>query len=185
MSIEISAALIGALSGGLVSFGALYLQDWLKAKRIADGLQFSISPRHGLSVRARVLNNSPYPIRNCWRYITLKYENDDIVIGFYSYINRAEPYPLIEDRLCWAIANNPPSIDICPGECQALNIADFANNGTFFGIVSEKNTSPYRVSLNAGKRYEGEIKIVNFDAKAKRFRIVIDGRDRENPIKLL
>jgi hypothetical protein len=186
MSIETTAAIIGALvgaiSGGLVSFVIFFLQERIRAQRISDGLQFTISPGRGLSVGGRVKNNSPYPIRNCWAYITLQYEDDDIVNAGETFIHREEPHQLVEDRLCWSIAGNPPTMDICPGESQALNIALFARNAHMFFIVSEKNDKPYRVCLRGNKEYRGWIKIVNFESKAKCYPIVINAQNEINPI---
>jgi hypothetical protein len=186
MSIETTAAIIGALvgaiSGGLVSFVIFFLQDRIKAQQVYEGLQFTISPARGLSVGGRVKNKSPYPIRNCWAYITLHYEDDDIISAGETYIRREEPSQLIEDRLCWSIADNPATMDICPGESQALNIAVFAWNNNHFFIVSEKNNKPYRVCLKAHKEYRGWIKIVNFETEAKCYPIVINAQDKINPI---
>ncbi|HEV2331408.1 MAG TPA: hypothetical protein VGY56_21710 [Verrucomicrobiae bacterium] len=177
MNVETSAALwgaiVGALSGGAVSVGVFFLQDRIKAQRIWDGLELSISPHGGVFVRARVKNNSPYPIRQCWAYISLQYEDDDILDFGSTFIIRSRPCPLIEDRLCWSISGNPASVDICPGESQALNLLDFPAGIEFFWIVSEKNNAPYRVCLRANKSYEGEIKFVSFDMEAKCFPISI------------
>jgi hypothetical protein len=186
MSVETTAAIIGALvgaiSGGLVSLVIFFLQERIRAQGITEGLRFTISPSRGLSVGGRVKNNSPFPIRSCWAYITLSYEDDDIVDAGETFIHRNEPHQLIEDRLCWSIAGNPPNMDICPGESQALNIAVLAWNSNTFFIVSEKNDRPYRVCLKGDKEYRGWIKIVNFETEAKCYPIVINAQNKKNPI---
>src|ERR1700722_8186462 len=184
VNIEVTAALVGALSGAVASYAVVVTQDKIRAWRIRYGLEFTVSPLKDQSVGGRVKNNSPYPIKNCWAYVSLQFEPEDILNQGKVFITAEAPSQLDEDRLCWSISGNPSVIDICPGENQALNIADFAPSRACFWIVSEKNNHPYRVCLTGGKSYKGFIKIVNFESTAKCFSILIDPRNVEKPIKI-
>ena len=152
------------------------------------------SPRTSWGIaHVRVRNQSNLPIKACWAYISLAFTDSDVIDprdghpgtpDLLAYITPqiAREGILTEDtpdRLHWAIGGNPPFVDICPGECQNLCVAQGVDvRGTrTLAILTEnarenRNESRlrYRVFLNGNKRYSGTFTFFSESMPPKSFR---------------
>lgn len=207
MDVRATAAIIGALAGGLMSLLVNEVRDWWRIKRTTKGISLGAEKRAGSRVTARVKNGSKHCIHTAVAYISLDHDRDDVLTPpkhFLAFISPAHPKKLEEDRLCWAVAAplpNPPSVDIFPGERQVLDIADFGENSGWVEIPSEVGWSSgqteaetkredikrlsSRVFLRAGKRYQGTIKIVSASTRRRVFKVEIDPSNASEPLRVL
>ncbi len=205
LSERITAALIGALAGGLASLAVNEFRDWWRIKRATSRLSFKPERKAGSRATARVKNNSNYVIHNAVAYITINHDLQDLLQPpkhFAAFIAKGRhERKLQEDRLCWSVAapdRNPSSVNVLPGEWQLLDIADFGEHSEWIEIPSEMGWSSSqkaeevarvpqivsRVFLRGGKTYSGSVKIVSEDTRACSFNIEINPSDQEQPIKV-
>lgn len=197
------AAALGLVGG---YFGSRWKENQVRSS-IFNGLQGFDAPFHMWAARARIFNDSDYPMTDCWAYITIDHTDEDIVPvtrkeGENRFINAHIPpqWPrdLKEDRLCWALltpAGNPPNINIYSQEQQELLVFEVANDWSHFKVFSEEGhpgAAPsdsrrplYRIGLRGNKKYRGYLKIVSKDSKGKRFFFEIDLSNRKRPLKIL
>jgi hypothetical protein len=187
---QILASLVsGGAAGALISF---VVNRWVAAwtrSRLHSKLTLQSPALHSAALSVRVCNGYVIPLTNCWAYLTLHYQLDDIKEppqGTQAHIHPGAPLIFREDRLCWAaFPDQPPEIDIYAGEKQSLLIGHIDPNHQWIGIFSETCMKPYRVFLRGGaKYYEGTLKIVSKDTTAKEFPITIDLRDPKFPQSL-
>lgn len=134
----------------------------------------------------RVRNGSEYCVKNCWAYISLDYESDDVVSpppeiandggahftpGFPGKLSED-----FEDRLHWSVGNFPAYVDILSGEKQALRL--FRRSNDYIGLFTEVGPLDkgvkYRVLLRTGKSYTGKLGILSSDIPRVDFSISID-----------
>ena len=187
---QLQNALI-ASAFGLIGGGALNMfAAWWKRKRLHAQLKVYTSPPHQNFVPVRVHNRYVLPLTNCWAYISLHYDKEDIVgppVGRKAHIFPAHPLVLSEDRLCWSVfvdGKNTPVADVYAGESQALMVLGYDASRQWIGIVSESMFNPWRVFLRANKIYKGRLKIVSREIAAKEWEIRIDLRDIEQPLHI-
>jgi hypothetical protein len=187
----VAGAALGALMGGLVSFWNTRLQDFLKRKALHRKLRLIPIEAFQNKVAVRVFNGHVLPLTDCWAYITLHFEKSDIVDppdGRPTVISPQHPAHLTEDRLCWSThypSQNPAIVDIYSGEYQSLEVFVFEPTGKWLGILSEKHSNPYRVFLRGDKVYLGTLRFITRETEAKMFRIEIDLRNKNFPLKVL
>jgi hypothetical protein len=203
--VQVTAALIGALAGGLASLSVNEFRDWWRIKRTTSQLSFRPERRAGSRATARVKNDSNYALHNAVAYVTINHDMQDLLPPpkhFAAFIKKGKhERKLQEDRLCWSVAapdRNPISVNVLPGEWQLLDIADFGERSEWVEIPSEMGWSSSqteedirgvpqitsRVFLRAGKIYSGSVKIVSEDSRARIFGLEINPSDPEQPLKL-
>ena len=179
-------------------------RDVWRLKRATDGLSFKPEGRAGSRVTARLRNGSNYCIQRATAYVTLHHSIEDILdppMHFRAFISPAHRRKLQGDRLCWSVTMpelNPMSVDVFPGEAQLLDLADFGENAEWIEIPSEMGYSSSqtpeearqsprpissRIFLRADKRYQAEVRIVSRNTRARIFKIEIDARERDQPVR--
>jgi len=142
--------------------------------------------KRGHRTCALIRNGHSTPLTSVYAYITIENDPKDIIEpppGYSAYLKPSHPSKVVEDRLCWSIAGNPPCIDIAPEENQSLDIVEISSDSNWLRIPSESGWEMCRVFL-IKKTYDATIKIVSRDIKAKSFRITIDPFDRSHPVSL-
>jgi|ERR1700722_3392609 len=194
MTETLQNALVSAVVGG--AFGAiaglaskLFLAAWQR-QRLYSKLQVYVRPLHSNNGILRAVNGYVLPLTSCWAYMSLDYQNSDIVSppgAFGVHINRERPLDLHEDRLCWSAlfhGRHSPVVDIYSHEHQALTVFKYHKEGNCIGIASESMFEIYRVFLKADKVYRGTLKIVSKETKAKVFQIKIDMQNQAQPLSI-
>jgi hypothetical protein len=76
-------------------------------------------------------------------------------------------------------------VNIYADESQSLLVLELDRNANWIGIFSESRSDPYRVFLRSDKAYEGTLKIVCNEIKAKEVSIRIDLKDLAFPQKMI
>jgi hypothetical protein len=180
------------LSGGFAGAVFSFLTNCYIArkKRLLLHEKLSIEqPRVHLNVlTVRVKNGYVLPLTHCWAYIKVEYDKQDIVLRSdpaKAIITPTDPFELLEDRLCWSLFDNPPSVPIYADESQSLQVLDFDPDKKCIGVFSEKRDKPYRVFLRGDKEYRGYFKIVSRETVAKKVNFRLDLRDAKFPEGLI
>ncbi len=95
MNSEVTAALIGALTGaiagGLVTLWLNSIQDWLRIRRTSKKIRLEPEARAGSRITARVVNNSSYAVHGAVAYISIDYSYDDVLtppLHFTAYVSK-------------------------------------------------------------------------------------------------
>ena len=180
------------LSGGLAGALITILTNFCIAKKKRQHLHEKLSieqPRvHRNVLTVRVKNGYVLPLTHCWAYISVTYNPQDIVLpsdpAKEAIITPTDPFELSEDRLCWSIFGNPPSVSIYAGEPQSLQVLEVLDSGPgkkCIDVFSEKRDDPYRVFLRSDKVYEGHFKIVSRETMAKKVDFRLDLRNPNSP----
>ncbi len=187
-----SDEVIAKLKQQLETLNDTQLQDSRRRQSIYDQLHLIPSAPHHYKVAVDVFNGYALSsITNCHAYISLIYENGDIIrppaANWQAHITPQDPLNLDKGRLrlCWSThtpIRNPAALDICAGESQSLEVFKFDPDGKWIGILSERWDDPYRVFLRGNKVYTGFIEIASNDTSAKQFLIQIDLRNRQHPL---
>ena len=153
--------------GALVSFWNTRLQDYFKRKALLKKLRLIPLEAFQNKVAVRIFNGYVLPLTNCWAYITIHHEKEDILDppnGRDAVIKPQHPAQLTEDRLCWSTHypdKNPARVDIYSKEYQSLEVFIFEPTGKWIGILSEKHSDPCRVFLRGDKEYAGTLRIIS------------------------
>jgi hypothetical protein len=206
MSVEVTAAVIGALAGALFGIITSVTTNWLietwRRRSMWAHLDCSVSEGHDCVASVRVHNRSNYPMHNCWAYIAFDDIREDDIIADSQLPSGVKVHfhkqsgpcltPDREDRLHWAY-DYAASVDILPGEQQALRVFRWLDVATdqCIGVFTEQGdwikppSIPARVLLQNSRPYQGYIKIVSDDMVAKQFRFTIKcPLDPATPIKM-
>lgn len=202
MTFEFGAFLAGSVTGSLTTLCVQRGYDWVKQKVTRDGIKLIPEARQvGGHLNLRVFNDSPFPIQDCWAYITVHHEpserlslpHDEIVDGkavrFSPLILPSSRSGLEEDRLCWALLDtkgeNRPNLPIYPKEKQSLVVLYWPNGGSDFLIASESGFRPPRLRLATGKKYRTRLKLVAANIQAKEWELEIDTTNENVPLKVI
>lgn len=182
------SAVSGLISGGLATFlfGPAYERARLWS--LSDGIRLNnFEPEAFTHYRIWVENTGSEAIERAIGYLTLNNTPADIIWGVAAYDDPGYPNPIKNGRLCWAMGGNspnPPTIDICPGESQLLNLALIKRVPMPGGTTTESlviasesgvgttSASPARVNLAPG-HYEGTLRIAGRNILARDFKIEI------------
>jgi hypothetical protein len=188
----------GALAGGVVSLTTTWLIGWCRRCRLHQKLRIcrpeaQYSDETKISVlTVRVHNRHVFPLTDCWAYLSLVYNKDTDILfppdNRSAHIKPNAPFPLQDDRLCWSVTYpkpQPPKVDIYADESQSLQVLEFNRIANWIGIFSESRGNPYRVFLRGDRVYEGCLKIVSKETKAKEAAIRIDLSDPMFPQKMI
>jgi hypothetical protein len=183
----VSGGLAGAVATLITQKVSEPLRVWGLSKNITATPQAATD-----AYRLRVCNPGKRTIEQAIAYISLKFDKRvDIVDGEESaFINVSVREELNEDRLCWSIAApdpHPVTIDIYPGEKQALDLVRFHSDRIEIpseqGWSDPKRNLRSRVLLRNG-RYEGRIHIVAKNTLRRSFDLVIDASSGRREVTL-
>ena len=204
----LSVALISVITGAIAgAFMSLYVNIWhnrWQIRYLTRNISILLREKTGSGASIGIINNSIFPIRATWAYITIEHEIDDILKPPGSneafIVPKGHEVIVKEDRLCWAVKTsqgNPPVVDIYPGEQQILSIAnieaDWIEIPSEMGRSSEQSEKERnrlhqrehmksRVFLKR-KKYSARVKIVSMNTRARCFDITIDPEDEKYPLK--
>lgn len=180
----------GALAGGVVSLTTTWFIGFCRRCRLHQKLRiyrpevhYSDKTKTGV-LTVRVHNCHVLPLTECWAYLSLANIKDADILSppddRRAHIEPNAPFPLQDERLCWSVTYpipQSPKVDIYADESQSLQVLEFNPSANWIGIFSESRMSPYRVFLRGDKVYEGSLKIISKETKAKEVAIRIDLRD--------
>jgi hypothetical protein len=148
-----------------------------------------VQPHHN-KVAVRLRNDYVLPLTDCCAYVSLKYEQSDIMVppaGRDAVITPAAPLFVDQERLCWSAhfpTQNPAKVDIYSGETHGLEVFIYDLETPWLALLTEKYDKPCRVFLKGGKRYRGYLRIVSKETRAKSWKMEIDLND-ERKLRLL
>ena len=187
---KIFFGVFGVILGALSQYIYALLVRWYARRKMRVDKQDANFP----TCDVRVVNGSAVHLKDCWAYISLKYEKQDKGIPPehkdtpQPHIKADSSVELKEDRLAWSLdcgGKHEPKSDICPGERLALTILSWHEAfPTHFSIASEIGHSKPRIYLRKGRKYEGVLKIVSASINAKAFAITIDPDNTTSPITI-
>ena len=166
-------------------------RGWYRRLRLRRSLKIvEVQPHHN-KVAVRLRNDYVLPLTDCCAYISLKYDQSDIMVpppGRDAVITPTDPLLSVDvERLCWSAhfpTQNPAKVDIYAGETHGLEVFIYDLQAPWLALLTEKWDKPCRVFLKGGKKYRGKLRIVSKEMRAKFWQIEIDLND-EKRLRLL
>jgi hypothetical protein len=183
----VTSAAVGALLTILIGWG----RGWYRRLRLRMSLEIvEVQPHHN-KVAVRLRNDYVLPLTDCCAYVSLKYDQSDIMVpppGHDAVITPTDPLLSVDvERLCWSAhfpTQNPAKVDIYAGETHGLEIFIYDLQAPWLALLTEKWDKPCRVFLKGGKKYRGELRIVSKEMRAKSWQIEIDLNDEKRLLLL-
>lgn len=169
----------GGLCGAIFTFVVQRLLEANKLWSLSKNIRI-LTERLPKGSRVRVCNYGVETIHDAIAYISINYNPKTDILEGNAFIDKNNhPVNLIEDRLCWALANKEKSsfmVSIFPGEKQALDIVKIYDDK--IEIPSEQgwgrdNNTKSRVFL-VRKSYNGELHIVGKNILRRNYKLTIN-----------